>query len=70
MEISTNMAMLLLQQMSQAMLFLLIQMSQQIFHLPWEPIQILYLSVNGVQDLVTNIDPQENVIRINMSLQL
>jgi len=70
MGISTNMAMPLPQQMNLAMLLLLTQTSQQILHLPWEPIQIPHLSVNGVQDLVTAIIPQENVVRINMSWQL
>jgi len=68
--ISTNMAIPLPQQKNQAMLLLLTQTPQQILHLPWEPIQIPYLSVNGVQDLVTAIAPQENVVRINMSWQL
>jgi len=55
------MAMPLPQQMNQGMLLLLTQTPQQILHLPWEPIQIPYLSVNGVQDLVTAIIPQEKM---------
>jgi len=63
MEISTNMAMVSQQQLNPPMLLPLIQMSQQTFHLPLEPLQKPYLSANGVQDLVTAIIPQESVVK-------
>jgi len=52
MEISINMAMPSPQQMNQMMLPSLRQVKQQMSCLPWEPIQMLYLSANFVQNQV------------------